>query len=72
MGWILIVVRQEKLTVGKCFGVDHFSKFTDVLTCKISSTYTPAVQKEVLIREHLANAGGIGFVIRESKRLPLI
>jgi len=50
---------QEKLTVGKCFGVDHFSKFTGVLTYKISSTYTPTVQKGVLIGEHLANAAGL-------------
>jgi len=50
---------EEKLTVGKCFGVDHFSKFTGVLTYKISSTYTPTVQKEILIRENLANAVGL-------------
>jgi hypothetical protein len=45
--WRLMI--DEKVDCGQAFGVDSFSKFEAVLTYKIFSTYTPTVQKEVLV-----------------------
>jgi hypothetical protein len=48
-----------KVDGGQVFWSGPLQKFARVLTYKISSSYTPILQKEVLIREHLANAAGL-------------